>query len=122
MQLIAYDRPARLPPIRIEPQALTAVLAVVQRANSTFVIRHSGLTVASGARTGAVTLIQRFGSALNLNIHLHMLFLDGAYGLRGNRAGGSIATNIRSGMAQPTSCSSRWTSLHDWRPWCPGRG
>ena len=30
-------------------------------------------------RTGAVTLIQRFGSALNLNIHFHMLFLDGVY-------------------------------------------
>ena len=28
---------------------------------------------------GAVTLIQRFGSALNLNPHLHMPFLDGAY-------------------------------------------
>jgi len=27
----------------------------------------------------AVTLIQRFGSALNLNIHFHMLFLDGVY-------------------------------------------
>ena len=26
-----------------------------------------------------VTLIQRFGSALNLNIHLHLLALDGAY-------------------------------------------
>ena len=26
-----------------------------------------------------VTLIQRFGSALNLNLHFHMLFLDGAY-------------------------------------------
>jgi len=26
-----------------------------------------------------VTLIQRFGSALNLNIHFHMLFLDGTY-------------------------------------------
>jgi len=25
-----------------------------------------------------VTLIQRFGSALNLNVHLHMLVLDGA--------------------------------------------
>ena len=49
-----------------EPQALTAVLAVVQRAISTFMIRQSGLTVASGARSGAVTLIQRFGSALNL--------------------------------------------------------
>jgi hypothetical protein len=30
-----------------------------------------------------VTLIQRFGSALNLNIHFHMLFLDGVY-LNGN--------------------------------------
>jgi hypothetical protein len=26
-----------------------------------------------------VTLIQRFGSALNLNLHFHMLFLDGVY-------------------------------------------
>ena len=31
------------------------------------------------AKTGAVTLIQRFRSALNLNIHFHMLFLDGVY-------------------------------------------
>ena len=31
------------------------------------------------ARTGVVTLIQRFGSALNLNVHLHMLILDGVY-------------------------------------------
>jgi ribosomal protein S27E len=69
-----------------QPEALTAVLAVVQRALSTFVIRHSGLTVSSSARTGAVTLIQRFGSALNLNPHLHMLFLDGAYAFRGHRA------------------------------------
>jgi len=29
--------------------------------------------------TGAVTLIQRFGSALNLNIHFHLLVLDGVY-------------------------------------------
>ena len=27
----------------------------------------------------AVTLIQRFGSAANLNIHLHCLVLDGVY-------------------------------------------
>jgi hypothetical protein len=68
-----------------QPEALTAVLAVVQRALSTFVIRHSGLTVSSGARTGAATLIQRFGSALNLNPHLHMLFLDGAYTFHGKQ-------------------------------------
>ena len=33
-------------------------------------------------KTGAVTLIQRFGSALNLNVHFHMLFLDGVYDAR----------------------------------------
>ena len=65
------------------PEALSQVLAVVQRGISTSVIQRSGLTVASGAKTGAVTLIQRFGSALN--IHLHMLFLDGAYTFSDNR-------------------------------------
>jgi hypothetical protein len=68
-----------------DPNALSAVLNVVHRAIATFVVRHSGFTVSSGARTGAVTLIQRFGSALNLNVHLHMLFLDGAYRLSNNR-------------------------------------
>ena len=69
-----------------DPNALSAVLTVVHRVLSTFVVRQSGFTVSSGARTGAVTLIQRFGSALNLNVHLHMLFLDGAYTFRGKRA------------------------------------
>ncbi|WP_219851795.1 transposase [Methylibium rhizosphaerae] len=31
------------------------------------------------ADSGAVTLIQRFGSAANLNIHLHCVVLDGVY-------------------------------------------
>ena len=31
------------------------------------------------ADSGAVTLIQRFGSAANLNIHLYCLMLDGVY-------------------------------------------
>jgi hypothetical protein len=30
-------------------------------------------------KTGAVTMIQRFDSALALNVHFHSLFLDGAY-------------------------------------------
>ena len=41
-------------------------------------VGKAGLT-RDGARTGAVTLIQRFGGALNLNVHFHMLFLDGVY-------------------------------------------
>jgi len=34
---------------------------------------------ATGARTGAVTVIQRFGSGLNLNVHFHTLALDGRF-------------------------------------------
>jgi len=30
-------------------------------------------------KTGAITLIQRSGSALNLNIHFHVLFIDGGF-------------------------------------------
>ena len=61
------------------PAVLTQVLGIVYRAIATFLIRRAGLRSGAGARTGAVTLIQRFGSALNLNIHLHMLFVDGVY-------------------------------------------
>ena len=57
---------------------LAQVLDIVYRAISTFLVRRAGLRAGAGARTGAVTLIQRFGSALNLNPHLHMLFVDGA--------------------------------------------
>ncbi len=33
----------------------------------------------ASAQCGAVTLIQRFGSVLNLNVHFHMLWLDGVH-------------------------------------------
>jgi hypothetical protein len=83
--VLTFPFPLRLL-LAAEPRVLSEVLAVVQRGISTFLIRRSGHTVVSGARTGAVTLIQRFGSALNLNPHLHMLFLDGVYTFRGSRA------------------------------------
>ncbi len=54
------------------------VLGMVYRVMATHLIKKAGLTKKT-ARTGVVTLIQRFGSALNLNIHFHMLFLDGVY-------------------------------------------
>lgn len=54
------------------------VLGIVHRAISSHLIQKSGFTRKT-AQTGAVTLIQRFGSALNLNVHFHMLFLDGVY-------------------------------------------
>ena len=61
-----------------DPDSLTRVLGTVYRAISGFLLKKAGLTRATG-HTGAVTLIQRFGSALNLNIHFHMIFLDGVF-------------------------------------------
>ena len=59
-----------------EPAVMGQVLRIVYRAIASHLIKAAGVTHAVG-QTGAVTLIQRFGSALNLNIHFHMLFLDG---------------------------------------------
>lgn len=43
-----------------------------------YLLDAAGLKADEG-QGGAVTLIQRFGSAANLNIHLHCLVLDGVY-------------------------------------------
>ena len=61
-----------------DPDVLTHVLGIVYRTIAGHILEKARLTHATGA-TGAVTLIQRFGSALNANVHFHMLFLDGAY-------------------------------------------
>jgi Putative transposase len=54
------------------------VLQVVHRVITRHLLGQAGLK-ADEADSGAVTLIQRFGSAANLNIHLHCLVLDGVY-------------------------------------------
>ena len=61
-----------------DPDALTLVLGAVYRTISGYLLKSADLTRTTGA-TGAVTLIQRFGSALNLNVHFHMIFPDGVY-------------------------------------------
>jgi Putative transposase len=59
-------------------ELMGTVLGIVYRTISKHLIKQAGFTKAT-AQTGAVTFIQRFGSALNLNVHYHMLFLDGVY-------------------------------------------
>jgi len=61
-----------------EPVIMGKVLGLVYRAIASHLIKKAGFKHKT-AQIGAVTLIQRFGSALNLNIHFHMLFLDGVY-------------------------------------------
>ena len=82
----------RLPiPLRLllaaQPKLVTPVLQVVHRVIARQLRGQAGRRVdevdeadeADEADSGAVTLIQRFGSAANLNIHLHCLVLDGVY-------------------------------------------
>jgi len=73
-------------PLRVlfaaHPHLLSPVLQVIQRAISTFLIKQAGFK-RRDAQTGAITLIRRFGSAANLNIHLHCLVLDGVYHIQG---------------------------------------
>ena len=62
-----------------DPSLLTAVLTIfVEEVTNKYreLARDRGLR---SVRCGAVTSIQRFGSSLNLNVHFHTLFLDGAY-------------------------------------------
>jgi len=69
-------------PLRVllaaQPELVTPVLQVVQRGITRHLQADAGLRANEG-QGGAVTLIQRFGSAANLNIHLHCLVLDGVY-------------------------------------------
>ena len=50
----------------------------MQRVVTRHLLQQAALKPDEG-RGGAVTLIQRFGFAANLNIHLHYLILDGVY-------------------------------------------
>jgi len=61
-----------------QPIIMGKVLGIVYRTIATHMTRKAGYTKTT-AQTGAVTLIQCFGGSLNLNIHFHMLFLDGIY-------------------------------------------
>jgi hypothetical protein len=81
--VLSFPWPLRLL-FAARPDLLTRVLTVVIRALSTTLARRTGFR-ASEAETGLVTFIQRHGSALNLNVHVHILALDGVYTFDGTR-------------------------------------
>jgi hypothetical protein len=61
------------------PALCGAVRRVFLRAVFSFYRARGASVGAPNGRTGAVNRIQRFGSALNLNVHFHALVLDGVY-------------------------------------------
>lgn len=74
-----------------QPALLTGALTIINRAIETCIINAAGFQ-RSEAKTGSVAFIQRFGSSLNLNIHAHILYLDGVYEFADN---GVRFTSIR---------------------------
>lgn len=65
------------------PDLSKRVLNIALKHVRRFLVARAKERGLEAGRTGSVTVVQRFGSALNLNVHFHALVLDGAY-LRGS--------------------------------------
>ncbi|MBF0363875.1 MAG: transposase [Oligoflexia bacterium] len=73
-------------------EMLNKLLAIFIRAVSTFYIAKAKKQKIKDPETAAVTFIQRFGgSAANLNVHFHTLFMDGIFYVDKN--GGTVFKN-----------------------------
>jgi len=62
-----------------DPKLITRTLDLALRTIFTVQRRRGGRADAKAPRTGAVTFVQRFGGALNLNVHFHCLVPDGVF-------------------------------------------
>jgi hypothetical protein len=63
-----------------KPDVLTALSRIfVEVAFASYRARAKELHGIDRGVTGAVTLVQRFGGSLNLNVHFHVVFLDGVF-------------------------------------------
>jgi ribosomal protein S27E len=74
---LAYDRSLATPLLAAFLRAVFASLR--RRAHERYGVRRT--------KCGAVTFLQRFGGALNLNVHFHSLVLDGVYEVLPNSRG-----------------------------------
>ena len=75
-----------------QPAIMGKALGIIYRAIAAYISKKTGYTKTS-CQTGAVTLIQRFGGAINLNVHFHMLFLVGVYVEKKIRIGGMFSAD-----------------------------
>ena len=58
---------------------VSTVLAVFLRVGQGWYRRQARAQGYEGGRCGSVTFVQRFGSSINLNPHMHVLMMDGVY-------------------------------------------
>ena len=97
-----------------------AVVAVFFRAVLGFLRARARHDSVADGRAGAVAVIQRFGGALNLNVHVHALELDGVFAKDGfggpGRSGG--AGHRRAADLAPARCGA----APEVRGWSRGGG
>jgi len=62
-----------------DPQLITCTLDIALRGIFAWQRRRARRAGAVGPRAGAVTFVQRFGGALNLNVHFHCVIPDGVF-------------------------------------------
>lgn len=77
--VLTFPVPIRLC-LAVRPKVMARALEISHLVIGQYYRKKAGLT-ANNSKSGAVTLIQRFGGSLNLNIHFHQLFVDGCYEL-----------------------------------------
>lgn len=77
--VLTFPVPIRLC-LAVRPKVMARALEIAHLVIGQYYRKKAGLT-ANNSKSGAVTLIQRFGGSLNLNIHFHQLFVDGCYEL-----------------------------------------
>ena len=77
--VLSFPIPIRLC-LSVRPELMALALKISNSCIARYYFKKTGLTKKTG-KPGSVTLIQRFGGSLNLNLHFHTLFQDGCYEL-----------------------------------------
>ncbi len=103
------------------PDLARGVLAVAIRTLTRFLARRAAVRDHPKGQTGSVTVVQRFGSALNLNLHFHILCLDGVYvrgadGLRFVRARQVTTEEVGALVVELANCAERRLSRQGFGP------
>ncbi len=61
------------------PEFLRKALAIFHRSINRHYENKAIIHKLKNPKTGAITVVQRFGGALNLNVHFHTIYIDGVY-------------------------------------------
>ena len=103
--VMSFPRRLRLA-LALDAVLTTRVLAITLRAIFAWQRRRARRLGWRLSRTGAVTFIQRFSSALRLNVHFHCLVPDGVFAAESPVAGGS------SFLALPPPCNEEVEAIN----------